>query len=87
MFRSEVIYQPIVDSARYVGRVFATIADKNAAGRSLDVGPTHFLFLGLGNTFVNKTLFRNGSQVRHPSPQRADWRDQLESVFFCENEA
>jgi hypothetical protein len=46
-----------------------------------------FSFPGLGNTFVNETLFYNGSQVRDPSPQRADWRDQLESLFFCENEA
>jgi hypothetical protein len=36
---------------------------------------------------VNETLFHNGSQVRDPSPQRADWRDQLELVFFFENEA
>ena len=34
---------------------------------------------------MNETLFHKGSQVRDPSPQRADWRDQLESVFFCEN--
>jgi len=46
-----------------------------------------FSFRGLGNTFINKTLFHNGSQVRDSSPQRADWRDQLESLFFCENEA
>jgi len=48
--------------------------------------PLIFSFPGLGNTFVNETLFHNGSQVRDPSRQRADWRDQLESLFFCENE-
>jgi hypothetical protein len=31
-----------------------------------------FSFPGLGNTFVNKTLFHNGSQARHPSPQHAE---------------
>src|SRR4029434_9399329 len=43
-----------------------------------------FSFSGLGNTFVNETLFHNGSQARHPSPRALTGRIEHLRASQCQ---